>query len=126
MTTIGIKFTKAAEQQFSYTTTNGGAAPFNVRIPASGQINWTINSYSEPSGMRFSDDPPGIVFAPTSSRPAIWPGPAPEKKTATLWTVNDSVSNATKGTFAYTINLVSPTNNTLYSHDPDVTNTPPG
>ena len=126
MTTISILFdkTKPEGQQFSFATT-GGSNANNVKLGASGTINWTINSNSVPSNVTFSVSPskPGIVFGTTGSRPAKWPNKQPAGDT-TKWSVNDDVTPYNKGTFAYTVNLVTP-GKTVYSTDPDVTNSPP-
>lgn len=124
MTTISVLFKKNESPQFSYATT-GGTPATNVTITASEPIYWTINSNSDPATFStgVSPHPPGIVFLATGSRPDEWQQNNRPTGTETQWSVNDSVSDATKGTFAYRVNLLSP-GGTLYSHDPDVTNSP--
>lgn len=126
MTTISILFdnTKGPGQQFSFQTTGGSNAK-NVTFSATETINWTINSNSVPYNVQFntSSAKPGIVFGKTNTTPSEWPNSQPTGN-ATQWSVNDIVAANTKGKFAYTINLVTP-GGTIYSTDPDVTNSPP-
>ena len=100
----------------------------NVKmIPGPVQITWQISSTS-PAGTTFPATG-GIVFAPNSAQPDVWPYDQPAYNAANgtySVTYTNGVAQGQKAV-TYNYGIVVSSNGATYSNpDPDVTNDPPG
>jgi hypothetical protein len=118
--TIEVLFMKDGDPRFTFTTDGRDARKITVRQQQ--EIIWTIASASTP-GTVFPDSL-GVVFLPSANALAEWPFSQPSHDQGQYRVLDPVPSTGPTITYSYRVTVLH--DGEPFSHDPDVTNEPPG